>query len=433
MQSSLITFIFSFSHFMTLYLVFPLVCLVGVYLTFKLKGVQICKLGEGFATLLKKDTGNEGDITHFEAISAVLAGNLGTGNISGMAVALTLGGPGALVWMWMMALLGAVLKYAGCFLGVKYRHKNEEGEHVGGPMYYLKEGANRPFLAKFYAFFAILSAFTAGNLVQVNSVTLPLEAIGFPKMQVGLALALFTAFVMLGGMRRFASVAATLVPMMASLYLAAAIWILSGHLSEIPGAFSLIWQGAFSGISLAGGSLGYGLSQAISSGFERGIFATDAGTGMAPILQASSKTSCPKEEGMVAMVAPILVMVICTLTALVLIVTGAYPHSGFSSTNMCTHAFELGIGHKLGGYIVIFSLLMFAFTTILAWGACADRAVEFCFGLKSVRFFNWIYILIVPFGAFSSVEFVWPLADVCIAFMLITNLVGLIFLRKEVI
>lgn len=387
----------------------------------------------GVLELLKNDSEDEGSISNFQALSAVLAGNLGTGNISGMAIALTMGGPGSLIWMWIMAILGAILKYSGCFLSLQYRVKNKEGEYVGGPMYYLSKGLGLKKIAVLFAIFAIFASFTVGNLVQVNSMTLPLAKMGVPLTVIVLGILLSVAVVLIGGLSRLAKVVATLVPLMTCIYLVASILILFIFKAKLGGAVALIFASAFSLKTVASGALGFGVSRAIISGFERGIFATDAGCGIAPILQSGAKSKDPFVEGVIAMIAPFIVMFICTVTALVLIVTGAWPFSGEVSTNMCTWAFQTGLNHVLGKHIVILCLVLFAFTTIITWAYCGEKACEYLFQNKAVKSFKYLYIAILPLGTFFQTKLVWLLADISIGMMLVTNLIGIIGFSPKLI
>lgn len=421
------------NEFIALYFVVPLILLTGLYLSFRVGFIQISKLKMGFGYLINSEQKSVGNISHFEAVSTVLAGNLGTGNISGMAVALSTGGPGALVWMGVMAFFGAILKFAGCLLGVKFRHINPEGDYVGGPMYYLDQGLKLKPIAWIFSIFAILSSLTVGNLVQVNSISLPVESMGASPLLMGIMTAVLVAIVLVGGMHRFAVVASTVVPVMALLYVGAAVYILFQFSGQVFPSLELIFKSAFGLRSAAGGVLGFGVFKSISVGFERGVFSTDAGVGIAPILQSSTRTKSPVVEGVVAMVPPLVVMVICTITTLVLMVTGAWQAEGLKSTNMCTYAFELGLGAKWGSYLVLLSLVLFAFTTILAWAYCAERAVEYMGGLRWMRAFQWLFILVIPFGALARVDLVWKLADICISGMLICNLAGVIGLSSVVI
>lgn len=429
----LVSFFEQFNTSFTLLVIFPFVIGLGLYLSFKLRFLQISKLKLSFVKLTKKESGAEGSITHYQAISAVLAGNLGTGNISGMAVALATGGPGALFWMWVMAFLGSIIQFASCVLGVKYRTKNEKGEYVGGPMYYLANGLKLKSLGVLFALLTIIAALAVGNFVQINSIALPLKALGIPPAVCGIVMAISVAVVMLGGVRRMAVVASSIVPVMAVLYLGTALVILALNITEVLPAISLMVRSAFGGMSLLGGAAGYGVMRSITTGFDRGIFATDAGTGIVPILQAGAKTKHPVIDGIVTLIAPFLVMIVCTATGLVLIITGAWQNPDLQSTSVVTHAFALGIGSTIGFAIVLIALVLFAYTTILAWGTCAEKAVGFVFGTSRVRLFQYFYILLIPFGAFMRVEFVWMLADVAITSMLFINLIGIAGLSKEVI
>lgn len=433
MHPLMITNLASFHELFSFFVIFPAIVLIGLYLTIRLKVVQLSKFGLSFSYLIKQDIKSQGSISHYEAISAVLAGNLGTGNISGMAIAIATGGPGALVWMWLMAFLGAVIQYASCFLGVKYRIKNANGEYVGGPMYYLSRGLGYKKLAVLFSFFAIIGALTVGNFTQVNSVTLPLNDISLNPGLCSLILAFLVGIVILGGMHRIAVVASSIVPIMALLYLGAAILILSMHYDKLLPALNLMFNAAIDNNAILGGALGFGIVKTITTGFGRGIFATDAGTGLAPMIQSSAITTNPVIDGVVALVPPFLVMIVCTVTGLVLIVTDAWLIPGLSSTNMCTYAFSKGLGSDIGAYVVIVSLIMFAYTTILAWGCCAERAIEYIWGKRYIRWFQYLYIALVPVGAFAHVDTVWIVADIAIALMMVINLIGVARLSGEVI
>lgn len=420
--------------FFTLYVVFPSILLLGVYLTWRLRCVQISKLRISFAYLFqKREKGAEGDISHYQAIASVLAGNFGTGNISGMAIALATGGPGALIWMWVMAFFGAAIQYTSCILGVKYRQRNKDKEFVGGPMYYLRDGLGFKSLAMIFSLCTIFGAFTVGNLAQVNSMVLPLEALGVPPLWMGIVVALLVGLVILGGLKRVAHVSSTVVPMMALLYLGTAVAILAAHSDQILPAFQTIFSSAFGSSPIAGGVIGYSVMKALTTGFDRAIFATDAGTGIVPILQAGARTKDPVTVGIVALVSPFMVMIVCTTTALVLIITGAYGHLELKSTNMVAYAFNIGVGEPFGAFVVIIALVLFGYTTALAWASCLDRAVGFLFGQSLVRPFQFLYICLVPVGAFLHVDFVWILADVALSLMVVTNLIGVAKLSKEVV
>ncbi len=423
----------SFNEKLTIYAVFPLIITLGLYLTFRLKFVQLTKLRLGAQCLFKKDQDCEGDISHFQAISAVLAGNFGTGNISGMAVAISTGGPGALVWMWIMAFLGSTIQYASCFLGVKYRRRLQSGEHVGGPMYYLSDGLGYRFLASVFCVFVIFGAFVVGNLAQINSVILPLEKLGWNPLLCSFVLVVLVGIVLVGGLQRVARLASFIVPLKAFLYMGTALIILALNADKVIPACQLMFYSAFDIKSAFGGAMGFGVFQALRSGFDRGIFATDAGTGIVPILQSGARTRSPVIDGVVTLVAPFLVMIVCTATGLVLLVTGAWLEPGLQSTNMVTYAFEKGLGSSIGSYIVIVALILFAYTTILAWACCAEKAIDYLFGGKYSDKFKYLYIAIIPVGTLLHVDMIWILADIAISMMLISNLIGVMGLSKEVI
>lgn len=421
------------NEFFTLYFVFPSIFLLGIYLTFRLRFVQLSKLSKSFAHLFKREHGEEGDISHYQAVASVLAGNFGTGNISGMAIALSTGGPGALVWMWIMAFFGAAIQYANCILGVKYRKKNGEGEFVGGPMYYLRDGLKFKKLAIVFSLCVIFGAFAVGNFAQVNSMTLPLSKIGCPPLLMGCLVAFFVGLVILGGMQRMAKVSSAVVPVMAVLYLGTAMAILVLNFSEVFPALKLVFASALGSEAAVGGTLGWAVMKTLTTGFDRAIFATDAGTGTVPILQAGARTKDPVIVGVVALVSPLLVMIVCTTTALVLILTGAYANHELQSTNMVAYAFEAGVGKPLGSLVVITALVLFGYTTALAWASCLERAVGFLFGRAFIRPFQLLYILFIPVGALLHVDFVWILADISLSLMVVINLIGVAGLSKEVI
>lgn len=418
---------------MTLFFVFPIMILFGLYLTIRLRCVQISKLKLSFTSLLKDDGASQGNISHYQAISAVLAGNFGTGNISGMAVAIATGGPGALVWMWVMAFLGAAIQYTSCILGVKYRQQNQDGEYVGGPMYYLRDGLGYKKLAVLFAVLTVVGAITVGNFAQINSITLPLQKMGIDPLVCGLTMAVLVGLVILGGIERVARMASLVVPFKALLYLIAALTILALNAERLLPAIKILFTSAFDYSSAMGGAMGFGMTKAITAGFDRGLFATDAGTGIVPILQASAKTTNPIKDGVVTLVAPFLVMVVCTTTGLVLLVTGAWQQPDLKSTNMVTFAFQQGLGNQIGGYIVLAALALFAYTTILAWACCAEKAIGFLWDTAKAKHFKYLYIALIPIGSLIHVDLIWVLADISISMMLLTNLIGVFKLSSGVI
>ncbi len=422
-----------FNQYFTLIAIFPGIMALGLYLTFKLNFVQIAQLKKSFLCLTERNLESEGNISRFKAISTVLAGNFGTGNISGMAIAISAGGPGALVWMWLMAFLGAAIQYASCLLGITYRTKNAKGEYVGGPMYYLRDGLGYKKLAVAFSLFTIFGAITVGNFAQTNSLLLPLEQFGFAPLPSSIVIAFLIGIVILGGITRLAKFASLIVPFKALLYLTTAFIIVGLNYDRVPAAFMLMFNHALGFSQIAGGVAGYGVLKALTTGFDRGVFATDAGTGIVPILQASARSQHPVMDGVASLVAPFLVMIVCTTTGLVIILTGAWLDPTLQSTNMVTHAFTQGLGSPIGGYIVIVALVLFAYTTILAWAYCGEKAAEFIVGEKRAIWFRYAYILLIPVGGMLQVDMIWTLADISITLMLFINLIGITALSKYVI
>lgn len=422
-----------FNYLFTLLFVFPAILGLGLYLTLKLRFIQISHLKASCACLTKKGPKHEGNISRFEAVSAVLAGNFGTGNISGMAVAIATGGPGSLVWMWIMAFFGAAIQYASCILGVMYRKKNDRHEYVGGPMYYLRDGLNYKKLAALFAIFTIIGSITVGNFAQINSVILPLEKIGLNSVYCSLAIAALVGCVILGGIERIANFASLIVPIKAFLYLGTAFTIICLNSEKLIPSLQLMFSHAFDFSSLLGGALGFTTLKAITTGFDRGLFATDAGTGIVPILQASARSENPVLDGVATLIAPLMVMIVCTSTGLVLLMTGAWQEPGLQSTNMVTYAFSQGLGSDVGGYIVIFALVLFAYTTILAWSYCGEKALGFLIGTKHAKWFRIAYIALIPIGSVLKVSMIWTLADISITLMLIANLIGIYGLSHLVV
>jgi AGCS family alanine or glycine:cation symporter len=427
------TYLYQANHLFTLLVVFPAVICIGCYLTVKLRFVQLTHLKKSFACFTKNNSSSVGNISRFRAVCSVLAGNLGTGNISGMAVAMATGGPGALIWMWVMVFFGSVIQFVSCVLGVSYRKKTESGEYVGGPMYYLEHGLGLRKTGILFAALAIFGAFAIGNLAQINSVVLPLEKLGLNPLYCSIGIAAALALTVLGGIQRISNLASGIIPLKAFLYLGTAIVILVMHYEAIIPAFKLMFHEAFNVSAFIGGIAGTGMMKAITTGFDRGLFATDAGLGIVPILQASAKSEHPVVDGIASLIAPLVVMIVCTATGLVLVVTGAYLEPHLQSTNMVTHAFSQGLNHPIGGYIVLVALVLFAFTTIMAWCYCGEKALNFIIGKEKAHLFRYFYIAMVPIGSLLRVDIIWILADVAVSLMLTINLIGIVGLSNRVI
>ena len=420
------------NHLLNGYLLLPGLVALGVYLTLRLRFLQLSKLKVGFSHLFRRNQGAEGDISHYQAVSSVLAGNFGTGNISGMAIALMMGGPGALVWMWIMAFFGSIIQYASCLLGVKYRTENEKGEYVGGPMYYIQKGLGMRWLSLLFALFVILGALSVGIFCQINSMALSLSMVGVTPWVTGSCHCCCCGAGadwrgQKGGARCSccdSSHGATLFGQCA-LHFGRSSAADSACLCDDVQKRLLYPFGCWR-------RFGFGIMQVVSTGIGRALFATDVGTGYVPILQSGARSRHHVIDGAVALVAPLLVMVVCTITALVLIVTGA-DQVGLQSTQMVVHAFQTGVGPVLGSAIVNVALLLFGYTTILAWACCFERAVGFLFGCKVIKLFRLLFVSLIPISALFEVGFVWALADVALALMTLVNLVGIFGLSREVI
>jgi AGCS family alanine or glycine:cation symporter len=403
---------------------------VGVYLTIGLKALPWRKTPHAFVLLWrgrKSGPEEEGDITAFEALMTALSATIGTGNIAGVATAIFLGGPGAVFWMWMTALFGMATKYAEAVLAVQYREVDELGKYVGGPMYYIKNGlgAKWRWLAAAFALFGTLASFGIGNMVQAHSVADAVESMfHIPDWISGAVMAVFTAFVILGGINRIADVAAKLVPFMAISYIAGASIIIIADIEKVPSALGLIIDSAFNGTAAAGGFAGAAVWAAIRYGVARGAFSNEAGLGSAPIAQAAAKTTNPVQQGMISMLGTFIdTLVVCTMTALVIVMTGAWS-SGENGAALSTLAFNTGLP-GWGGYIVVFGLAIFAYTTILGWSYYGERCAEFLFGVRVITPYRLLWIGAIPLGAMGKLTVIWALADVMNGLMAIPNLLAL--------
>lgn len=425
-----------FKTILSVYLLIPFVAIVGLIFSIRFQFIQCTHVLKAWKFFFG-DRDPSKRSSSFSAVAAVLGGNLGTGNISGMAVALAMGGPGALFWMWIMATLGAILKFVGCILGVLYRQKGSHGEYIGGPMYYIGKGLRQKGMAKIYCILALCAALTVGNMVQMNSLALPFTQAGVPPLATGLIMSLITASVILGGLQRFSRIASYVVPFMAVGYVAACLIILLVFVDKLPQAILHVFHSAFDSSAFTGGVAGFAILQAVRVGFDRGLFATDVGVGIDAIVHSSvesnhSQTQTALTQGLISTLSPFIVMIVCTLTGLVLMVTDAWMVPGLESTNMCIEAFKRGFGFDLAGHVITVTLFFFAFTTILTWSFCYDKAIEYLFSAKYVRLFQYVFVAIIPLGALFHVQAVWNVADIFMNLMLIINVIALIGLYKEV-
>ena len=411
---------------------------VGLFLSLGLKLMPILKLGAGFRLMWKgrSASGAEGDgeIPPFQALMTALSATVGTGNIAGVATAVFLGGPGALFWMWLTALVGMATKYSEAVLAVRFREVDERGAHVGGPMYYIRNGLGKKWawLGVVFAIFAAIAGFGIGNTVQANSVADVLQTnFNMPTWLTGLILMVLVGMVLIGGIRRIGHVASALVPLMAISYVLVGLVALTINADQIPAAFGLVFTHAFSPVAAEGGFAGAAVWAAIRFGVARGIFSNEAGLGSAPIAHAAAQTKNPVTQGMVAMLGTFIdTIIVCSITGLVIITSGAWI-SGETGASLTSLAFESGLP-GFGNYVVAIALAVFAFTTILGWSFYGERCVEFLFGVKAIVPYRVLWILAIPVGATINLGFIWLVADTLNAMMALPNLIALLLLSPVV-
>jgi AGCS family alanine or glycine:cation symporter len=408
----------------------------GIFLTFALRFVTLRKLIFSLRMLVSRPSGSDlvGDITPVQALTTELAGTIGTGNIAGVATAIALGGPGAVFWMWICALFGMATKFAEAFLAVKYRRVMSDQSVSGGPMWYLSEGLGVRWLGVLFALLASVACFGIGNMVQSNSVALALySAWEIPHMATGVVLASLTGLVVIGGIKRIGMVTERLVPLMGVLYVTSSVIIVAINMRAIPHVLQLIFTYAFTPVSAAGGFGGALVSQAIRYGIARGVFSNEAGLGSTPIAHAAAKTDNPVRQGLVAMTGVFFdTLVICSLTAFVILLSEDFWMSGQTSSALSALAYE-GALPGFGQYVVIFGLTIFAYSTIIGWAYYGQVCIEFIFGLRARRPYRFLYCFLVLVGASAHVELVWQIADVMNGAMIIPNLIGVVGLSPVVI
>jgi len=407
----------------------------GLFLSVGLKLMPIRRLGYGFRQLwIGRHAEGEGDITPFNALMTSLSATIGTGNIAGVGTAIAMGGPGALFWMWCTALVGMATKYAEAVLAVKYREVDEKGNHVGGPMYYIKNGLGQRWvwLGTAFAIFGMLAGFGIGNMVQANSVAQAVETnFGVPAVLSGVIMAVLAALVLIGGIRSIAQVAGKLVPFMAIAYVLGGLAVLAVNATDIPAAIGFILNDAFTPSAATGGFAGATVWAAIRFGVARGVFSNEAGLGSAPIAHAAAETDNPVRQGTIAMLGTFIdTLIVCSITGLVIVVTGAWT-SGETGAALSSAAFD----HGLWGYghlVVTFGLVLFAFTTVLGWSVYGEKCTEYLFGVKAILPFRVLWVIAIVVGATRELDFVWLLADTLNALMALPNLVALHLLSPVV-
>lgn len=411
----------------------------GIYLTVLLKGVQFRYLGYALKQVLaKQQEDSKGDISHFEALMTTLAGAIGTGTIVGVSTGIMIGGLGAIFWMWVTAFISMATKYAESLLAVKYRSLDKRGEMAGGPMQYIAKGLGWKWMAFIFAILGMIGAFTTGNLVQTNAIAQSVSHVWqIDPWMTGIVLAFLTGFVIIGGVKPIGQVASVLVPFMAAFYIGTSCYIIAINLKGIPEVFLLILHSAWNGQAAAGGFLGATLMMAIQMGVARSVFSNEAGLGISSIAAAAAKTDSPARQALVTMTGALIsTVIVCTMTALVLAVTnviGMKTDTGetLNGVSLVIYAFNK---HVIGGeYIVTIGLILFAYTTVLAWSYYGEKCSEFLFGESSIMFFRFLFAVVIIPGAALKMEIVWHLADISNGLMVIPNLIALIGLSGIIV
>ena len=434
-----------------------MICIVGVglWLLIRNRGVQFTKFGYAFkhtfGKIFNKKETSDGAISPFQAVCTALAGTVGTGNIAGVAGAIAIGGPGAVFWMWISALLGMGTKFAEVVLAVFYREKDSNGDWVGGPMYYIKNGLgkNAYFLAIAYSVLGILTVFGTGNATQVNTITTAIDSALFNynladrsntftiNLVIGIIIAILVALILIGGIKRIGSVTEKLVPFMAAMYIIMAVVLVFINIKSVPGVFASIFEGAFNPKSVTGGVVG-SLFLSMRKGVSRGIFSNEAGLGTGSIAHACSDVKHPVQQGLWGIFEVFIdTIVICTLTGLSIVLTGAWQVDGLEGVQVTTYAFQNGLPlpKELSAFVLMLCLVFFAFTTILGWDYYSERCLEYLSGgrMKYVKVYRWIYILAVFIGPYMTVSAVWTIADIFNGLMALPNMIALFALSGVVV
>jgi AGCS family alanine or glycine:cation symporter len=409
----------------------------GAYFAWRLEFLQIRRFGAAVRLLLSgrslEGSSAAGDVSPYQSLMIALAGAVGNGNIAGVATAIVLGGPGAVFWMWVSALFGMATMFAESVLGVRYRQIAADGTMASGPMYYIREGLGWPWLAAIFAFFMGIKALFATTLVQTNSIALVInQQTGTPQWFVGVLMAALTWFVIIGGVRSIGRFAAKLTPLMGILYVGGAVIVLALYFRQIPTALSLIFRNAFLPSAAIGGFAGAAVQQAIRYGVARGVYSNEAGTGSAPVAHGAARTDSPVRQGMIAMLGVFVdTAVICSMTALVILVTGAWT-SGETSTVLTSVAFDQKLP-GVGAWIVLLSSLLFGYSSLISWPYYGEQCFAYLFGVRVKRPYRWAFCVVVLLGGLTRVEFAWNVGDILNGMMAIPNLVGILGLSGVVV
>lgn len=413
----------------------------GLYFTIRLRGLQFRKFPLACKMIFEREDGG-GDVSPFGSLCTSLAATIGTGSIVGVATALRMGGPGALFWMWVSALLGMATKYAESLLAVKYRTTDEKGEFCGGPMYYIQNGMGKKWipLARIFAVFGLITALLgSGTFPQVNSITETAKSLfGIPVWIIGLVVAVITGFVIIGGIKSISKVAEFVVPAMALLYIESAIFILVMRAEAIPSILSAIFKAAFRPTAVAGGVSGtviVSVVTAMSTGIARGIYTNEAGLGSSPIVSAAAKTSSCVKQGLISMTGVFFTTIaVCSMTGFVILSSGLIDGSNYDGSVLASMAFGEGLPGNAGQYIVTIGIAFFSFTTIIGWCFYGERCIVYLMNsTRGVTVYKIIYLIMIAAAPFLELKPIWTLADITNALMAFPNLIALLCLRKDVI
>ena len=433
-----------------------LIILTGIYLTIRVRGLQVRHLGKALKFMVKNEEGGEGEVTSFGALCTALSATIGTGNIVGVATALAAGGPGALFWMIVAAFFGMATKYTEGFLAIKYRTIDEEGRVLGGPFYYIENGMGKKWkwLAKIFAFFGVcVGLFGIGTFSQVNGISSAVQnffdpdktnCINIPFLGQysvavvvsSLILAFCVAAILIGGLKRIATVSQIIVPFMAVIYIVLSVTLIICNITEIPAAIVTVVKAAFNPSAVTGGVVG-SMIVAMQKGVARGIFSNEAGLGSAPIAAAAAQTKEPVRQGLVSMTGTFIdTIIICTMTGLSIVLTGAWQVEGIEGVQVTTYAFQHGLPFpaKFTAFVLMLCLVFFAFTTILGWDYYSERCLEYLTNghKKKIIVYRWLYIIAVFIGPYMTVSAVWTIADIFNGLMAIPNMVALFALSGVV-
>ena len=408
----------------------------GIYLTLRLRLLQISRLSRAFRLIFVSGEDHHGDVSSFAGLCTALAATVGTGNIIGVATAIKVGGPGALFWMWLAAFFGMATKYAEGLLAIKYRSKDAHGAVAGGPMHYILLGMGEKWrpLAIFFAVAGVLVALLGiGTFTQVNSITEAMHnTIQLPSAVTASILAILVALVIFSGIQSIARVSTKVVPFMAAIYILGTVTVLAVNLDRLLPTLQLVFSSAFSQTAAVGGFAGASMRMAIQNGVARGVFSNESGLGSAPIAAAAAKTKEPVEQGLISMTGTFIdTLIICSLTGLTILVTGVW-NSDLNGVRLTQAAFST-IFSSFGPVLLTIFLVLFAFTTILGWNYYGERCFEFLFGVKYIRLYRIIFVAMVLLGGFIELEAVWVIADIVNALMALPNLIALLALSPVII